>query len=104
MATPTEIFEGVDTQIKSNADDVRTNVDGVFKFVINGDGGGTWVVDCKDVEVRSGDGDAECTVTMESEDFIAINDGSLDAMQAFMMGKVLVDGDMSLAMKLQEIL
>ena len=42
--------------------------------------------------------------TVAGEDFMAIRDGSLDGMQAFMMGKLQVEGDMGLAMKLQEVL
>ena len=38
------------------------------------------------------------------EDFVAIREGQLDGMQAFMMGKIEVEGDMGLAMKLQEVL
>ncbi len=102
--TPKEIFAEVNTQIQGNAEDVKNNIDGIFKFIVNGDNGGTWLVDCRDVEVREGDGDADCTITVEAPDFIAIKDGSMDAMEAFMMGKIIVDGDMGLAMKLQEIL
>ena len=102
--TPKEIFAEVNAQIQGNAEDVKNNIDGIFKFIVNGDGGGTWLVDCRDVEVREGDGDADCTITVEAADFIAIKDGSMDAMEAFMMGKIIVDGDMGLAMKLQEIL
>ena len=44
------------------------------------------------------------TVTIGDEDFVAIADGSMDAMQAFMTGLIQIEGDMGLAMKLQQVL
>ena len=44
------------------------------------------------------------TITVASDDLVSIASGSLNAMQAFMMGKLQVDGDVGLAMKLQQIL
>ena len=43
-------------------------------------------------------------MSLTSEDFEAINSGELDGMQAFMLGRIQVDGDMGLAMKLQTLL
>ena len=104
MATTTEIFDEIATRIASDPEATKANIGGVFKFVLTGDVSETWIVDCKDVGVRQSDDDAECTITMADEDFFAIKDGSLDGMQAFMMGKVQIEGDMGLAMKLQEVL
>jgi putative sterol carrier protein len=43
-------------------------------------------------------------VTADAETFQAILDGSTDSTSAFMMGKITIDGDMGLAMKLGTIL
>jgi putative sterol carrier protein len=100
----TKVIAEIETRIQADPEKTKTEIDGIFKFVVTGDAGGTWVVDCKDVEVRAGDGDAEVTITIENENFVAIADGSMDAMQAFMMGLIQVEGDMGLAMKLQQVL
>ena len=102
MSSVKDVFQEIDTRLK--ADPVKTKeIDGAFKFVVTGEGEGTYVVDCRAVEVRdSGDGDV--TITVEGPDLVAIKEGTLDAMQAFMLGKVQVDGDFGLAMKLQQIL
>ncbi len=47
---------------------------------------------------------ANATVRVSFDDFKALAAGQLDPMQAFMSGKVAVDGDMSVAMKLQSLL
>ncbi len=46
----------------------------------------------------------DTTVTVTEEDFIAMADGQLDATAAFMQGKMTIDGDMSVAMKLAAML
>ena len=54
--------------------------------------------------MTEGEGEAECTITIDADNFVAIADGSMDAMQAFMTGMIELDGDMGLAMKLQQVL
>lgn len=45
--------------------------------------------------------DADCTVDVSMEDFQSLVSGDLNPMSAFMSGKIKVDGDMGVAMKLQ---
>ena len=47
---------------------------------------------------------ADCTVKVSKDNFIQIADGSLNPQMAFMMGKLRVEGDMSLALQLGSIL
>lgn len=47
--------------------------------------------------------DADCTISVDKADFIALAEGNLDPMMAFMSGKLKVAGDMSVAMGLQNI-
>lgn len=47
---------------------------------------------------------ADCTVSVKFNDFIAMAEGKLDAMMAFMQGKMRVQGDMTVAQKLTPIL
>ena len=50
------------------------------------------------------DGDADCTLTASAETFQALIEGDLDPTAAFMSGRLSVDGDMGLAMRLASIL
>ena len=103
MSSVKDVFQEIDGRLK--ADPTKSKeIDGAFKFVVTGEGAGTYVVDTRAVEVRDGEGDGDVTITVEGPDLIAIKEGTLDAMQAFMLGKVAVDGDFGLAMKLQQIL
>ena len=104
MNTPQDIFEQIGQRISTDPDRTRTEIAGTFKFVLTGDDASTWIVDCKDVGVRQADEDCDVTITVGGDDLVSIANGSLNAMQAFMMGKLQVDGDVGLAMKLQQIL
>ena len=100
-----DVFADLAKQIGENPAKYQEEVDGVFKFALSGEEPGNWIVDCKDnVGVRESDEDADCTMSLTSEDFAAINSGELDGMQAFMLVRIQVYGDMGLAMKLQTLL
>jgi putative sterol carrier protein len=47
---------------------------------------------------------ADCTVIVSKDDFEKLAKGQLDPTMAFMTGKLKVNGDMSVAMKLQPLL
>ena len=79
-------------------------VNAIFQFKISGDNGGDWAVDLTTPEVVAGDKDgAQVTIHMEATDFMDMVEGRLPGPQAFMTGKLRVEGDIALAMKLQDI-
>jgi putative sterol carrier protein len=48
--------------------------------------------------------DPDCTMVISVEDFMAMAEGSLDGVSAFMTGRLKVQGEMGLAMKLGALL
>ena len=77
----------------------------VFKLVIEGEGGGAWTFQLTPpVSVFEGDGQADCTVTLQASDLIEIVDGELNPQAAFEQGKIRLSGNVSLALKLSELL
>ncbi len=54
--------------------------------------------------VSNDDKAADCTLKMDFGDFSDLIGGKLDGMTAFMTGKLKIEGDMGVAMKLQTIL
>lgn len=53
--------------------------------------------------VSNEDNDADVTLILSMDDFEALVDGSLNPQMAFMMGKLKIEGDMGLALKLADI-
>lgn len=74
--------------------------EGKAKFVIKDEG--AIVIDA--AGARAGDEDADVTLTASADTFRGIMDGSENPTAAFMMGKLSLDGDMGLAMKLASVL
>lgn len=52
------------------------------------------------IQVSNEDGDAATTIIMAAEDFAAMLRGELSSMNAFMMGKLRIEGSMEKAMQL----
>jgi putative sterol carrier protein len=106
MPTISEVFENMAKKMTETPDRVA-GINAVYQFNITGDTGAEYYVNLKDGAKEVAKGaypGANCTVTMSTEDFLAIIDGSLNAQMAFLQGKVKIGGDMGLAMKLGKIL
>ena len=91
----------VDAAVKAlNARLDGEGFDGSVKFVIEGEG----AVRLDESGASVDDGDADCTLTASAETFQALFAGDLDPTGAFMSGKLTVEGDMGLAMRLATLL
>jgi len=105
--TVKEVFERhIPDRLKAKPD-VVSKINAVYQFNISGPGGGSWSVDCTAPGGRIAEGsasNARCTVTATDGDFLAIVNGKLNPQMAFMSGRLKIQGDMGLAMKLQQIL
>ncbi|BDG01564.1 SCP2 sterol-binding domain-containing protein [Anaeromyxobacter oryzae] len=87
--------------------DVLGKINAIYQFNISGPGGGSWSVDCTAPGGKISAGsttNAKCTVAATDTDFLNIVNGKLNPQMAFMSGKLKIQGDMGLAMKLQQIL
>lgn len=106
-ASVKDIFERhIPSRLKDKPD-VVSKINAVYQFNISGPDGGAWAVDCTKPggEISAGQASgAKCTVACSDADFLNIVNGKLSAQMAFMSGKLKIQGDMGLAMKLQQIL
>ncbi|MDC0358464.1 SCP2 sterol-binding domain-containing protein [Oligoflexia bacterium] len=104
MDSPQEVIQAWTAKLLANPEQAE-KMNAVYKFVIEGEGGGTWVLHCKNpVEVTASDGPADCTICVHAKYFVAIAKGELNPQVAFMGGQIRVSGDMSQALKLSSIM
>lgn len=102
-----EVFDRHIPERLKNKPDVVSKINAVYQFNISGPEGGQWAVDCTQPGGAIASGlspSARCTVNCGDADFLNIVNGKLNPQMAFMSGKLKIQGDMGLAMKLQQIL
>src|SRR6266536_1576955 len=103
MATAKEWMDQAHIKIDENRVQA-TAIGGVYKFVLAGDGGGTFIMNLKDNPgVTEGDGAVQCTIKMTAKDYVDMIEGRAKDKQLFFMGRIKIEGDMGLAMKLQKL-
>lgn len=101
MATAKEMMLATNTKLQGQQA-AASAIGAVYKFVLSGDGGGTFIMNLKDtVGVSETDGAADCTISMSAADYVEMMQGTANAQALFFQGRLLVEGDMGLALKLQ---
>ncbi len=104
--SPGALFEELKQRV-ADRPQLVDEVAGIFQFDVEGEDGGSWVVDLKNPpgEVRSGASDeADCVIAVGRDDFVGIFAGNVDPQMAFMMGRIKVAGNFMLATKLRSLL
>lgn len=96
-------FDAVPSKVNK---DKIAGMNAVYQFIINGDDGGEWNVTVANGEAAVAQGKAESpsiTLTMDAANFVALVTGKLNGQTAFLTGKLKIQGDMTLAMKLASV-
>jgi putative sterol carrier protein len=81
-------------------------LDKVVMFDLSGEGGGQWTATIADGKIELVEGAAgtpDATFKMKAEHFLGIVNGKINPISAYMQGRVRIEGDMSVAMKLQSL-
>jgi putative sterol carrier protein len=91
--------------LQARADPARAgDLDASYRFDIAD--AGTWRVDVENgaVRVTESQDEADCVIATDEETFLAVVRNEQNPMGAFMTGKIRVDGDMGLALRLRDLL
>jgi putative sterol carrier protein len=106
MPRATNVKEVFDAMPGRFVPDQASGLSAIIQFELTGEGGGQWGVTIADGKCAVAEGAAAnptMTMTVSASDYLAIINGELNAMNAFMQGKVKIKGDVSLAMKMQKM-
>ena len=106
MSQITSATQALEAMLGSADPQKLAGMDAVIVFDLSGEGGGQWTVSVADGQITGAKGAADSptmTLKMAVTDFVAMTNGELNAMAAFMQGKIKVEGDMSIAMRLQAL-
>ena len=98
--TPEEIFAEMPKNLNADA---AKGMNSVIQFNLAGDNGGQWYATIKDgkAEVTKGTAPApNMTLSMSASDYVDLMEGRVEAPQLFFAGKLQIEGDLGLAMKL----
>jgi putative sterol carrier protein len=81
-------------------------VEAVVQCQFTGEDGGDWVITIKNSQCTTKPGQAanpKLTLRVSAQDFHDLITGKLNGMQAFMLGKIKVTGDVGLGMRLTSL-
>jgi putative sterol carrier protein len=99
----TEVFEKMPTAFNAAA---AAGLDVIYQFHISGAGGGDWNVVVKEgactVE-KSIHPSPNATISMTDSDWVALINGNLNPMTAFMTGKLKASGDLMAAQRIPSL-
>ena len=102
--TMTKLFEAMPLRLNTEA---AGNMNKTIQWTITGDEPGVWAIHVAEGAARLIPGGVEkpdVAFTIKSQDWLAIAEGKLNPMTAFMTGKLKVIGDMMLAMQAPKLL
>eukprot|EP00058_Branchiostoma_floridae_P015873 XP_002601361.1 hypothetical protein BRAFLDRAFT_123227 [Branchiostoma floridae] len=103
------VFAAIETKLKQEGPALVKKVGGIFLFKVTGGPGGKeglWLVDAKNGNgaVKFGSaGKADVTITIKDADLSDLMTGKLNPQTAYFQGKLKIQGNMAVAMKLQNL-
>jgi ribonucleoside-diphosphate reductase beta chain len=100
--TPGLVFQGLPMAFNPEA---AKGVNATFRFDITGEGGGTWAVVVNDgtCEIVEGPVDADWRFELSSDTWIGMTTGDFLGQEAFMLGRVTIEGDPIVGMSFDQL-
>ncbi|XP_014256751.1 non-specific lipid-transfer protein [Cimex lectularius] len=104
----TKLFEILEGAMKEDEDNLIEKVRGIYCFKVKNSTGqeGMWIINAKTGKgsvTYNGKEKPDVTFVMKDEDVVDLISGKLNPQKAFFQGKIKIQGNMGLAMKLTEL-
>ena len=103
----TEIWRLLEEKATDNQEAIKDMKTNTYGFKISGDEAGEYTLDFDNGNVEVSESlkdNTDCTLKLSDKNFKKLVNGNLNATSAFMMGKVKVEGNIGLALKLEKLL
>lgn len=100
-----QIFEKMSKKLREIPERTK-GIGNVIAIVLEGEDGGRWIINCKDVPAsvtRDPSSSAEATVSMSTETFVDLIAGKVKPEMAFFSNKIKLDGSMAQVIKFAEL-
>ncbi|XP_065063114.1 stomatin-like protein 1 isoform X2 [Rhopilema esculentum] len=105
LLTPSELFAMTKGFL---SEEIVKKIDAVFEFDISGNNGGMWCLDLRNGQGYVGKGKAPCDpdvrIRIKDTDFQSMYYGRLPPTNAYMNGKMVIEGDIKAAMRLEDLI
>ena len=92
--------------VKRFRPEAATDLKAIYQLDLTGEEGGRWYLAVADRQCSLSPGAApraDVRIAMKAEDWVALLAGRLDGYSAFFQGRIQVEGDLTLALRLQSI-
>jgi len=103
---PTSCKQAFDMMPSRFKKDAAKGLNAIYQFDLSGDGGGKWQVLINNYQCKVKEGahpSPNITISMAAQDYLDMLAGKLNGQMAFMTGKLRINGDMGLALRLQSL-
>lgn len=104
MISPRDIVEKWAANAMADPSSVA-HIGSSIRFEVAGNGGGSWVFDCRGpFRLHEERDEADCTIGVSVHDFLSIGAGELNPQAAYLEGKLKVSGDAFQALKISALM